>query len=165
MDEEFRLIEIGKGEILQDGKDGAILALGTMVYPCMKAAERLASEGISVSVVNARFVKPLDEDLIVCLANEKPYLFTVEEAALMGGFGSAVMELLEERNFETNRVLRIGIPDKLIPHGSPNLLHAKYGIDADGIFERISKFVHEEYSSRPRRSRKNSSKPAHTREE
>jgi 1-deoxy-D-xylulose-5-phosphate synthase len=165
MDEEFRLIEIGKGEILQDGKDGAILALGTMVYPCLKAAERLASEGISVSVVNARFVKPLDEDLIVCLAHEKPYLFTVEEAALMGGFGSAVMELLEERNLETNRVLRIGVPDKLIPHGSPNLLHAKYGIDADGIYERIRKFVLEEFTSKPRRSRKSSSKPTHTRED
>jgi len=164
MDEEFRMIEIGKGEILHDGKDGSILALGTMVYPCLKAAERLASEGISVSVVNARFVKPLDEDLIVCLASEKPFLVTVEEAALMGGFGSAVMELLEEKNFEANRVLRIGVPDKLIPHGSPSLLHAKYGIDADGIYERIRNFVLELYSSRPRRSRKSGSKPAHTRE-
>jgi 1-deoxy-D-xylulose-5-phosphate synthase len=162
MDEEFRLIEIGKGEILQDGKDVAILALGTMVYPCLKAAERLASEGISVSVVNARFVKPLDEELIVCLAHEKPYLITVEEAALMGGFGSAVMELLEERSFETCRLLRIGVPDKLIPHGSPNLLHAKYGIDADGIYEKIRKFVLEEFASKPRRSRKSSSRPTHT---
>jgi 1-deoxy-D-xylulose-5-phosphate synthase len=68
-----------------------------MVYPCLKAAEKLALDGISVSVVNARFIKPLDEDLIVCLANEKSFLVTVEEAALMGGFGSAVMELLEEK--------------------------------------------------------------------
>ncbi len=126
MDEEFRMIEIGKGEILQDGKDGVILALGTLVYPCLKAAEKLALDGISVSVVNARFVKPLDEDLIVCLANEKSFLVTVEEAALMGGFGSAVMELLEEKKLEGNRILRIGVPDKLIPHGSPSLLHAKY---------------------------------------
>ncbi len=164
MDEEFRIIEIGKGEILQDGKDGVILALGTMVYPCLKAAEKLALDGISVSVVNARFVKPLDEDLIVCLANEKSFLVTVEEAALMGGFGSAVMELLEEKKLEANRILRIGVPDKLIPHGSPNLLHAKYGIDADGIYEQIHKFVLEKYSSRPSRSRQSSSKQAHTRE-
>jgi 1-deoxy-D-xylulose-5-phosphate synthase len=164
MDEEFRMIEIGKGEILQDGKDGVILALGTMVYPCLKAAERLALEGISVSVVNARFVKPLDEDLIICLANEKSFLVTVEEAALMGGFGSAVMELLEEKNLRTNRTLRIGVPDKLIPHGSPSLLHAKYGIDADGIYEQIRKFVFEEYSSQPRRSHQSKSKQAHTRE-
>jgi 1-deoxy-D-xylulose-5-phosphate synthase len=114
----------------------------------------LAAEGISATVVNARFIKPLDEELISCLAQEKPFLITVEEAALMGGFGSAVMELLEMLHLRDSKVLRIGIPDRLIPHGSPSLLHAKYGIDADGIYERIKAFIHEHYSARSRNARK-----------
>ncbi|MBM3801175.1 MAG: 1-deoxy-D-xylulose-5-phosphate synthase [Acidimicrobiia bacterium] len=158
LDEQFRMLEIGKSEILQDGEDCAILALGTLVYPALKAAERLAADGISASVVNARFVKPLDEDLITCLASEKSFLVTVEEAALMGGFGSAVMELLESKSLQGCKLLRIGIPDRLVPHGSPNLLHAKYGIDADGIYERIKAFVQDHYSPKPGRSRKTSLK-------
>jgi 1-deoxy-D-xylulose-5-phosphate synthase len=153
LDDQFRLIELGKAEILQDGRDCAILALGTMVYPSLKAAEKLAADGISASVVNARFVKPLDEELITCLASEKSLLITVEEAALMGGFGSAVMELLESGNLQGCRLLRIGVPDRLIPHGSPNLLHAKYGIDADGIYEKIRSFIQNCYSPKPHRSR------------
>jgi 1-deoxy-D-xylulose-5-phosphate synthase len=153
LDEQFHLIELGKAEILHDGEDCAIVALGSMVYPSLKAAERLAVDGISASVVNARFVKPLDEELITCLANEKSFLITVEEAALMGGFGAAVMELLESRNIQGCKLLRIGIPDKLIPHGSPNLLHAKYGIDADGIFENIKAFIRDHYSPKPGRKR------------
>src|SRR5262249_60228888 len=137
----FRMLEIGKAEILQDGRDCAILALGTLVHPSLKAAEKLAADGIFASVVNARFVKPLDEELISCLAHEKSFLVTVEEAALMGGFGSAVLELLESRNLHGCEVLRIGVPDRLIPHGNPNLLHAKYGIDADGIFAKIRTFI------------------------
>jgi 1-deoxy-D-xylulose-5-phosphate synthase len=152
LDDQFRLIELGKAEILQDGRDCAILALGTMVYPSLKAAEKLAADGISASVVNARFVKPLDEELITCLASEKSLLITVEEAALMGGFGSAVMELLESRNLQGCHLLRIGVPDRLIPHGSPNLLHAKYGIDADGIYEKIRSFIQNCYSPKPHRS-------------
>jgi 1-deoxy-D-xylulose-5-phosphate synthase len=152
LDDQFRLIELGKAEILQDGRDCAILALGTMVYPSLKAAEKLAADGISASVVNARFVKPLDEELITCLASEKSLLITVEEAALMGGFGSAVMELLESGNLQGCHLLRIGVPDRLIPHGSPNLLHAKYGIDADGIYEKIRSFIQNCYSPKPHRS-------------
>jgi 1-deoxy-D-xylulose-5-phosphate synthase len=154
MDEQFHLLELGKGEILQDGQDCAIVALGSMVFPSLKAAEKLAAAGISASVVNARFVKPLDEELITCLANEKPFLVTVEEAALMGGFGSAVMELLEARGIQGCQLLRIGVPDRLIPHGSPSLLHAKYGIDADGVYERIKSFIQNSYSSKPRRAGK-----------
>ena len=152
LDDQFRLIELGKAEILQDGRDCAILALGTMVHPSLKAAEKLAADGISASVVNARFVKPLDEELITCLASEKSFLITVEEAALMGGFGSAVMELLESGNLQGCHLLRIGVPDRLIPHGSPNLLHAKYGIDADGIYEKIRSFIQNCYSPKPHRS-------------
>ena len=110
MDDQFRMLEIGKAEILQDGEDCVILALGTLVHPSLKAAEKLAADGISASVVNARFVKPLDEELITCLANEKSFLITVEEAALMGGFGSAVMELLEARNLQGCKLLAYWCP-------------------------------------------------------
>jgi 1-deoxy-D-xylulose-5-phosphate synthase len=165
MDEQFRTLEIGKAEILQDGEDCVILALGTLVYPSLKAAERLAADGISTSVVNARFVKPLDEELITCLANEKLFLITVEEAALMGGFGSAVMELLESRSLQGCKLLRIGVPDRLIPHGSPSLLHAKYGIDADGIYERIRAFIQNHYSPQPGRARKPGLKTTPAREQ
>ncbi|MEW5978022.1 MAG: 1-deoxy-D-xylulose-5-phosphate synthase [Acidobacteriota bacterium] len=158
LDEELRMLELGKGEVLQDGRDCAIVALGSMVAPSLKAAQKLEADGISVSVVNARFAKPLDEELIACLANEKPFLITVEEAALMGGFGSAVLEFLESKNLQGCKVLRIGIPDRLIPHGSPSLLHAKYGVDADGIYEKIKSFIEGHYSSSPRPSRKTAAK-------
>jgi 1-deoxy-D-xylulose-5-phosphate synthase len=151
LDEQFQTLEIGRAEILQQGEDCAILALGSLVHPSLKAAEKLAKDGISASVVNARFAKPLDEELITCLASEKPFLVTVEEAALMGGFGSAIMELLEEKNIQGCKILRIGVPDELIPHGSPSFLLAKYGVDADGIYERIKAFVHSHYTSRRRR--------------
>jgi len=154
LDEQFRLLELGKAEILQDGQDCALIAIGTMVHPSLKAAEKLKVDGISMTVINARFIKPLDEELISCLAHEKPFLITVEEAALMGGFGSAVMELLESRSIRGCKILRIGIPDRLIPHGSPNLLHAKYGIDADGIYEKIKTFIEGHYASKPRRPQK-----------
>jgi len=154
LDEQFRLLELGKAEILQDGRDCAILAIGTMVLPSMKAAEKLAADGISATVINARFIKPLDEELICCLTHERSLLITVEEAALMGGFGSAVMELLESRNIQNCKILRIGVPDRLIPHGSPNLLHAKYGIDGDGIYEKIKTFIEGHYASKLRRPQK-----------
>jgi len=165
MDEQFRMLEIGKAEILQDGEDCVILALGTLVHPSLKAAEKLAADGISASVVNARFVKPLDEELITCLANEKSFLITVEEAALMGGFGSAVMELLESRNLQGCKLLRIGVPDRLIPHGSPSLLHAKYGIDADGIYEKIRTFIQDHYLPKSGRGRKAGLKTTPAREQ
>lgn len=151
LDEQFQMLEIGKAEILQEGEDCAILAFGSLVHPSLKAAEKLATDGISASVVNARFAKPLDEELITSLASEKPFLVTVEEAALMGGFGSAVMELLEEKNIQGCKILRIGVPDKLIPHGSPGFLLAKYGLDANGIYEQIKIFVHSHHMVRKRK--------------
>jgi 1-deoxy-D-xylulose-5-phosphate synthase len=140
LDSELRQIEIGKAEILREGRDGAILALGSMVYPCLEAAERLAQEGLSLTVINARFVKPLDEELITCLAAEKPFLVTAEEGTLSGGFGALVSALVHDRKIPVS-VLRIGVPDRIIPHGSPSLLHAKYGLDCDGICQRIREFT------------------------
>jgi 1-deoxy-D-xylulose-5-phosphate synthase len=135
-------LEIGKGEILRDGGDVAIVAYGSMVYPSLKAAEQLASDGIETTVVNARFVKPLDAGLLLALARTRRLIVTVEEAYLAGGFGSAVMELLEENGLQDQvRVVRMGVPDRLVTHGDPKLLLAKYGLDPDGIYTRVKESV------------------------
>ena len=149
MDEEIRALEIGKAELLREGKDVAILGIGSEVSHCLKAADKLAAEGLDATVVNARFVKPLDEELILALARSHGSIVTAEDHYLMGGFGSAVMELLEQHQMHDVRVLRIGWPDKLIEHGSQSLLLAKYKLDADGIYSRVKEFVASRYSFSP----------------
>jgi 1-deoxy-D-xylulose-5-phosphate synthase len=136
-------MEIGKSEILRDAAgDAAIIALGSMVYPAMEAAKNLEKDGIEATVVNARFVKPLDAELILALAQTKRVIITVEEAYLAGGFGSAVMELLEENNLlDKVKIVRMGVPDRIITHGDPKLLLAKYGLDADGIYQKVKEII------------------------
>jgi 1-deoxy-D-xylulose-5-phosphate synthase len=142
IEREPQLVEIGKGEILRDGGEIAIIAYGSMVHPSLQAAENLAKEGIETTVVNARFVKPLDAPLLLALARTKRLLVTVEEAYLAGGFGSAVLELLEENGLQDKvRVVRMGIPDRLVTHGDPKLLLAKYGLDTDGIYTRVRESI------------------------
>ena len=153
MDEELRALEIGKAELLVEGSDVAILGAGPLVNQCLKAADRLAGDGIKATVVNARFIKPLDEDLILLLARSHGSIVTVEDHYLMGGFGSAVMELLEQAGLHDVRVLRLGFPDKLIEHGGQNLLFAKYGLDADGILSRVKEFVLSRFSFKPAQTR------------
>jgi 1-deoxy-D-xylulose-5-phosphate synthase len=93
-------------------------------------------------VVNARFVKPLDSALLLALARTKRLIVTVEEAYLAGGFGSAVIELLEENGLQDQvRVVRMGVPDRIVTHGDPQLLLAKYGLDSDGIYNRVKEAV------------------------
>ena len=131
-------IEVGKAETLRAGRDAAIIAYGSMVKPAMDAAERLATDGIQATVVNARFVKPLDEETIGRLAGEHQLILTVEEAYLAGGFGSAVMELLEAKGLLDNvALLRLGVPDEIVTHGDPKALLAGYGLDADGIYSKV----------------------------
>jgi 1-deoxy-D-xylulose-5-phosphate synthase len=113
-----------------------------MVYPCLEAATRLEAMGICATVINARFMKPLDEDLICCLAAEKQFLVTAEEGTEAGGFGAQVAALLHDRRVPAS-ILRIAVPDRIIPHGAPDLLHAKYGLDVDGIVNRIKAFADE----------------------
>lgn len=142
IDRSPQLLEIGKGEILRDGGEIAIVAYGSMVHPSLEAADNLAKEKIETTVVNARFVKPLDSQLLLALAQTKRLVVTVEEAYLAGGFGSAVLELLEENGLQDKvRVVRMGIPDRLVTHGDPKLLLAKYGLDADGIYTRVKESI------------------------
>jgi 1-deoxy-D-xylulose-5-phosphate synthase len=141
MDQELKQLEIGKAELLMDGTDVAIVPIGNMVYPAMEAARRLAADGISATVVNARFVKPLDGELILRVAKKTGRVVTVEEHALMGGFGSAVLESLDAAGMTGVKSLRIGLPDSYIEHGTQALLRKKYGLDADGIYASVREFV------------------------
>lgn len=143
LDREPQTLEIGKAEILRDSSsDVAILAYGSMVHPAWRAAEQLAKDGIEATVVNARFAKPLDNSLLLALARTRRLLVTVEEAYLAGGFGSAVLELLEDNGLQDSvRVVRMGVPDRIIVHGDAKLLLAKYGLDSDGIYTRVKESV------------------------
>ncbi len=133
-----KLMEIGKSEILREGKDVAIVAYGSMVTPAIEAAERLSAEGIEATVVNARFVKPIDEEMILRLAGECELIVTVEEAYLAGGFGSAVLETLEANGAQDKvKVVRIGVDDEIVTHGDPKDLLAKYSLDTNGITETV----------------------------
>ena len=138
LDREPKLLEIGKAELLRDGGEVAIVAYGSMVHPSLQAAENLARDGIETTVVNARFAKPLDSAVLLALARTKRLIITIEEAYLAGGFGSGVVELLEENGLQDKvRIVRMGIPDRIVTHGDPKLLLAKYGLDADGIYTRV----------------------------
>jgi 1-deoxy-D-xylulose-5-phosphate synthase len=137
-------LEIGKAEVLREGRDMALIAYGSMVYPALEAAERLAGDGIQATVVNARFVKPLDTETILSLADRHRIILTVEEAYLAGGFGSAVMEVLEANGSLENIVLhRMGVSDEIVTHGDPKILLAKYGLNPDGIYSKAKEIIAE----------------------
>ncbi|MFN0280270.1 MAG: 1-deoxy-D-xylulose-5-phosphate synthase [Pyrinomonadaceae bacterium] len=131
-------IEVGKAEIIKDGGEIAIVGFGSMVYPAIEAGKNLVKDGIQTTIINARFVKPLDSELIIALARSMRLIVTVEDAYLAGGFGSAVLELLEENGLSDKiKVVRMGVPDRIVTHGDPKLLLAKYGLDADGIYSKV----------------------------
>ena len=128
-------IPLGQAEVLKEGDDLLILALGASVYPALDAAAQLDQQGLKATVVNARFVKPLDENLILTLAARIGRVLTVEENVVAGGFGSAVLELLADKGLTEVAVKRLGIPDVFVEHGSPAILRQKYCLDAAGILE------------------------------
>jgi 1-deoxy-D-xylulose-5-phosphate synthase len=128
-------MDIGQGELLSEGTDVAILAIGVTVSEAMKAAGQLKEEGVSVAVINARFVKPLDKDLIREVAKKVKCLVTVEEGCRMGGFGSAVLEFLSEEECWDLPTKVLGLPDWYIEQGPQDLLREKYGLTADGIYD------------------------------
>ena len=132
LDWEFKEIPLGKAELIKDGKDLTIIAIGNLVYQALKAAEDLEKENISIAVINARFIKPLDEDLILDFAKKTGKIITVEENTLIGGFGSAVCELLADKNVPV-KIKRIGLPDKFIEHGDLKTLKRKYGLTSESL--------------------------------
>ena len=133
MDHELKLLPVGKGEVLRVGKDGVVVAIGDPVIPAWKAAERLAKEGgPSLTVVNARWVKPLDRELLAQFVKAGTVVVTVEENQLAGGFGSAVVEALEEIGVLAD-VKRLGIPDSFVPHATQAQQRQALGLDEDGL--------------------------------
>ncbi|EPR34232.1 1-deoxy-D-xylulose-5-phosphate synthase [Alkalidesulfovibrio alkalitolerans DSM 16529] len=130
-----RVLPVGKGELLRDGRELCVLAVGSRVYPCVEAAEELEQEqGLKIAVFNARFIKPLDEKAILELARRFKAIVTVEENALAGGFGSAVLELLADKDVLSGlTVRRLGLPDHFVEHGTQKELRVSLGLDKGGI--------------------------------
>ena len=141
MDAELKSLPVGKGEVMREGTHATIFAIGNEVWPSMQAAEILAKEDINVTVINARFIKPLDDELIVkyCLPNST--VFTVEEGSLAGGFGSAIMERCVQLGIEGVRFHCIGIPDEYVHHGAQDVLRAQYDLHPEGIAKRVREFL------------------------
>ncbi|MEM7726119.1 MAG: 1-deoxy-D-xylulose-5-phosphate synthase [Cyanobacteria bacterium P01_A01_bin.45] len=138
MEEGWEPLEIGKGEILRTGDDVLLLGYGTMVYPAMQVAEILSEHGIEATVINARFVKPLDTELILPLAEKIGKVVTLEEGCVMGGFGSAVAEALLDNDVVVP-IKRIGVPDVLVDHAEPSQSKAALGLTTPQIAERVLK--------------------------
>ena len=135
------VLPMGKGELLREGKDVALVSIGVTVHQAMAAAERLEHEGISAAVINARFVKPLDGELIAAVAKQVKGLVIIEESSRMGGFGSAVLELLSDEGMTQVLTKCMGLPDQFIEQGPQELLREKYGLTADGIYEQAKQLL------------------------
>lgn len=143
LDETIDPLEVGKGEIVfGDGSaEHVVVAVGNMVWPSVEAAKTLQAEDIDVTVFNARFIKPLDTDAIIHLAQQAHTMVIVEENVLAGGFGTGVLELLADRGIEMPRIKRIGIPDEFVDHGSQPTLRRAYGLDAEGVASAVRELV------------------------
>ena len=134
LDAELHELAIGKAEILRQGDDILLLGIGLGVASAEGAAMMLAAQGVEATVVNARFIKPLDEEISIALIERCPRVITVEENALAGGFGSALLELLERRGITGVRIHRLGIPDEFVEHGNQAIWRHHYALDAEGVY-------------------------------
>jgi 1-deoxy-D-xylulose-5-phosphate synthase len=141
MDTVPKALPIGKGELLRDGTEVAIVAIGVPVWQAVQAAEQLSQEGLSTAVINARFAKPLDHELIVGLAKRVRYVVTVEEGCKMGGFGSAVLEALSDAGVTGVTTKVLGLPDWYIEQGPQDLLRERYGLTTEGIYRSVKELV------------------------
>jgi 1-deoxy-D-xylulose-5-phosphate synthase len=140
LDPDVKPLPIGQAELLRDGDDAVIVAYGTRVHPALEAADELSAEGIRAAVLNARFAKPLDRERIGALASRCGAVVTVEEGAGMGGFGSAVLELLAELG-HTGPARCLAVPDVLIEHGDPDAQTRAMGLDAAGIARAVRELL------------------------
>ena len=136
-------VTLGKADVHSWGEDGTFLAFGTLFTRCVAAAERLAKDGLDVGVINARFLRPLDVETITKAINETSFVITVEESTLNGGFGSAVLEMANDARLRTDRIRRLGIPDRFIEHGSRDELLADLGLDVAGLMHAAREMAEE----------------------
>lgn len=139
-------IELGKSEVIHWGTDGAIIACGAMLQQAMAAAELLKKDGVDIAIINARFIKPLDMTMLTQVFEECRFVVTVEEGALMAGFGSAVLEAACANGWDTRMLRTLGIPDRFIEHGDRNELLSELGLDPTGI-AKTCKVLNEKYSN------------------
>lgn len=137
--DEFAPVELGKAEVISWGEDGCFVAFGTLLSNCIAAAAKLREDGISMGVINARFVKPLDKETILRAVETLPLVVTVEEGTLEGGFGSAVLEAANAAGVDARGVVRCGLPDRWVEHGDRNELLAAAGLSADALAETVRK--------------------------
>ncbi|WP_321371403.1 1-deoxy-D-xylulose-5-phosphate synthase [uncultured Desulfuromusa sp.] len=136
LSEEIEALDIGRGELLCDGSDGLIIAVGDMVNEALVAARDLSAEGFHLAVIDARFIKPLDENLILSQVEKVPFVMTAEENSLQGGFGASILELISDAGL-TVPVERIGIPDHFVGQGTQTELRTQLGLNADGMVRRV----------------------------
>jgi 1-deoxy-D-xylulose-5-phosphate synthase len=141
LDEELKKIPIGTWEVLREGRDLAILTFGTTISMALEAAEKLAKDNISVKVVNARFIKPMDEEMLHDLLESNIPILTIEEAVLQGGFGSAVLEFAHDHGYHQAVINRMGIPDRFIEHGSVKELLNEIGLTTAHIIDRVKTMI------------------------
>jgi 1-deoxy-D-xylulose-5-phosphate synthase len=141
MDAEPKALPVGKGARWKDGRDVTLLAIGNRVHPAVEAAHMLEDMGISAGVINMRFVKPMDVELLKDAAMKTPNLVTIEDNIIQGGFGSAVLEALSENGINKTRVLRLGLPDDFVEHGAPHLLYDKVGLTAPKLASQIAAWM------------------------
>jgi len=135
IEKNIRPLEIGKAEVIFDGDDVVLLAIGSGVREAIQARTLLKKDNIQATVVNCRYVKPLDEELILSLAEQIPKLVTIEENVLQGGFGSAVLESIHNNGRFSCRIKRIGVQDTFVEHGPQTALRSRQGIDAEAIVQ------------------------------
>jgi 1-deoxy-D-xylulose-5-phosphate synthase len=136
----FESLEIGKGRTIQTGKDAAVLCLGTCYHELKIAATNLAQQGFSLGIYDMIFVKPLDEALLHEVCNAYDKIITIEEAALIGGFGSSIAEFILDNGYKNN-LLRLGLPDEFVEHASQTEQREQYGLDANGLEKIIKAFL------------------------
>lgn len=141
MDEELKEIPIGTWEVLRDGTDAVILTFGTTIEMALEAADKMARRGLSIRVVNARFIKPMDEKMLHDIFLEGIPVLTIEEAILQGGFGSAVLEFAQENHYVQALISRIGIPDRFIEHGSVSKLLEEIGMTTENVIETLTSMI------------------------
>ncbi len=142
-------IELGESELVRPGADGALVAFGPLLGECVDAAEKLAKDDLELAVINARFVKPLDTRAILQAVRELPFVVTVEEGCLTGGFGSAVLEAASDAGLDTSHVRRLGVPDQYIEHADRSELLANLGLSSQGIVETCRKMADREHVRAP----------------
>jgi len=137
LDATFHKIPIGKAEIIRHGTDIGIIAIGSMVAPAEEAAHELHLQGVHATVVNARYVKPIDADMILEIVRQTHHILTIEENTLSGGFGSYVTDIIEQAGINNVTIKSLGLPDKFIEHGTQNFLRSKYSLDSKGIVKKV----------------------------